>query len=303
METNKIMYSARIQKAINIAIKTHELDEKQKRKGKDIPYITHPLTVGLILSRAGASEDVVIAGLLHDTIEDSKEHKKVTPELIQEMFGIEVADLVLSVTETDKSLSWNERKAAALEHISHFSEGSVLVKSADILSNCTEILADYEVSGDDMFARFNNGKESVLTNYTRVIDALISQWPESPLASDLKAVRPQLVAIGSGVGEEHGQYDVSKELGSDIPKVGDIIYIDSALYIGHGEDDMIGGKARVESVTIHENGMCSITLEGWKNESYGWNSLSSMQEQLKQEFGDSWAHRKPDHRPQFNRGD
>ncbi len=192
METNKVVYSARIQKAINLAIKTHELDEQQKRKGKDIPYITHPLTVGLILSRAGASEDVVIAGILHDTIEDSSEENKVTYELIQEMFGTEVADLVLSVTETDKGLSWEERKAAALEHITHFSEGSVLVKSADILSNCTEILADYQVSGDDMFARFNNGKEPVLANYIRTIDALMNRWPESPLARDLAAVRPQL---------------------------------------------------------------------------------------------------------------
>lgn len=196
METNKIMYSARIQKAINLAIKTHELDDKQRRKGKDIPYVTHPLTVGLILSRAGASEDVVIAGILHDTIEDSSEENKVSYELIQEMFGTEAADLVLSVTETGKGLSWDERKAAALEHIAHFSEGSVLVKSADILSNCTEILADYEVSGDDMFARFNNGKESVLANYARVIDALINQWPESPLALDLKGVRAPLAQIG-----------------------------------------------------------------------------------------------------------
>jgi len=199
METNKIVYSTRIQKAINLAIKTHELDEQQKRKGKEIPYITHPLTVGLILSRAGASEDVVIAGILHDTIEDSSEENKVTYELIQEMFGTEVAELVLSVTETDKSLSWHERKAAALEHITHFSEGSVLVKSADILSNCTEILADYEVSGDGMFARFNNGKEPVLANYIRTMDALINRWPESPLALDLAAVRPCLATIGGEV--------------------------------------------------------------------------------------------------------
>lgn len=196
METNKTVYSARIQKAINLAIKTHELDEKQKRKGKDIPYIVHPLTVGLILSHAGVDEDVVIAGILHDTIEDSQEENKATRELIQEAFGAEVAELVLSVTETDKSLSWDERKAAALEHIAHFSEGSVLVKSADILSNCTEILADYEVSGDEMFTRFNNGKEPVLANYIRVIDALISRWPASALAPDLKEVREPLAQIG-----------------------------------------------------------------------------------------------------------
>src|SRR5258708_4719539 len=77
-----IAYSPRVQKAVRFATKTHEVYQKQKRKGKDIPYITHPLTVGLILARAGASEDVVIAGILHDTIEDSPPAKKVTREMI-----------------------------------------------------------------------------------------------------------------------------------------------------------------------------------------------------------------------------
>ena len=56
-----MLYSNKISKAIRFSIKTHEIYQKQKRKGKDIPYITHPLTVGLILARAGADEDVVVA--------------------------------------------------------------------------------------------------------------------------------------------------------------------------------------------------------------------------------------------------
>jgi (p)ppGpp synthase/HD superfamily hydrolase len=61
---------------IRFSIKTHEVCQKQTRKGKDIPYITHPLIVGLILARAGAGEEVVIAGILHDTIEDSTPKKE-----------------------------------------------------------------------------------------------------------------------------------------------------------------------------------------------------------------------------------
>src|ERR1035437_4169278 len=121
-----MIYTLRIQKAIQFAIKTHELDQKQKRKGKDVPYITHPLSVGLILANIGATEDVVIAGILHDTIEDSIEKNKVTKEIISDMFGQSVSDLVLSVTEQDKSLSWAERKAEALEHIKTFSHDSLL---------------------------------------------------------------------------------------------------------------------------------------------------------------------------------
>ncbi|MCX6747825.1 MAG: HD domain-containing protein, partial [Candidatus Nomurabacteria bacterium] len=127
-----MIYTQKIEEAITLAIKTHEIDEKQKRKGKDIPYITHPLTVGLILSLAGASEDVIIAGILHDTLEDSINEYKVTKEMIAEQFGDNVMQLVLSVTEQDKSLSWEVRKAEALEHIKTFSHDSLMLKSADL---------------------------------------------------------------------------------------------------------------------------------------------------------------------------
>src|ERR1019366_6852470 len=98
-----MIFSLRIKSAIQLSIQVHELDQKQKRKGKDIPYITHPLTVGIILARAGASEDVIIAGILHDTIEDSIPEKKVSYGMIAENFGENVAELVESVTEPAKN--------------------------------------------------------------------------------------------------------------------------------------------------------------------------------------------------------
>lgn len=105
-----MIYTMNIQKAIRFALKTHEVYQKQRRKGKDIPYIIHPLTVGFLLSQAQAREEVVIAGILHDTIEDSPDYKKVNKDLIAERFGEEVAFLVYSVTENDRNLSWDERK-------------------------------------------------------------------------------------------------------------------------------------------------------------------------------------------------
>jgi len=90
----------KIQKAIKFATKTHEVYQKQKRKGKDIPYITHPLSAGIILAYAGADADVVCAGILHDTVEDSIEEKKVSGEMLEQRFGERVASLVLDVDET-----------------------------------------------------------------------------------------------------------------------------------------------------------------------------------------------------------
>lgn len=190
-------YSYKIKKAIKFATKTHEVYQKQKRKGKDIAYITHPLTVGLILSQASASEDVVTAGILHDTMEDSIPEKKVTREMLVERFGENVAQLVESVTEKNKSLSWEERKEEALKHVKEFSHDSLLVKSADIVSNASEIIDDHEKNGDDIFSRFNAPKDKVLKHYLELIRTIVECWTENPLASELTFIAGQLQMIGA----------------------------------------------------------------------------------------------------------
>ncbi len=84
---------------------------------------------------------------------------------------------------------------------------------------------------------------------------------------------------------------------NNIPKVGDIIYIDTELYLSRGEDDLIGGKARVLTVG-GQFGDRMVTVEGWPDVYRGvdWKE----QESLKAKFGDSWAYKNPDHRPEFN---
>jgi (p)ppGpp synthase/HD superfamily hydrolase len=190
-----MIYTRNIEKAIKFAAKTHNHYQEQKRKGKRIPYISHPLTAGIILSLAGASEEVIVAGILHDTIEDSIDEKKVTPAMIEERFGAVVRDLVLSVTEEDKALPWAQRKASALSHIGHFSQDSVLVKSADVLSNGRELVDDHGRHGDEVFKRFVASKEDTLANIFRVIEALLMRFPESPLAEDLRILSTALDEI------------------------------------------------------------------------------------------------------------
>jgi hypothetical protein len=192
---NGMIYSIAIQKAVRFSMKTHEVYQKQKRKGKDIPYITHPLTVGLILARAGADENTIVAGILHDTMEDSIPAKKVTREMIEERFGAEAALLVESVTETKRDLPWADRKQEALEHIKTFSNNSVLLKSADVISNTSEILADFETNGEEIFTRFNASKADLLGNYIRTMTALIEKWSDSPLVGDLELIREKLNAL------------------------------------------------------------------------------------------------------------
>ena len=190
-----MIYSEKIQKAIRFSIRTHDVYQKQLRKGKTISYITHPLTVGLMLARVGADEDVIAAGILHDTIEDSMNEKKVTKEMLAERFGERVADIVDSVTEQDKALPWEERKRGALEHIAHFSHDSLLVKSADVLSNTTELIYDIGERGHAVFDHFSASKERTLGHYARVIETILQKWPENPLAEDLRVVAKDLEAV------------------------------------------------------------------------------------------------------------
>ena len=194
-----MIYTSLIRNAINFSITIHEIQQKQKRKGKDIPYLTHTFTVGLILARAGASEEVIAAGILHDTIEDSVPEQKVSREMIAFQFGVQVADLVASVTEIQEGISWDEAKARAREHIKNLSKESLLVKSADILSNTSEILDDYRKDGERVFNRFKAPKEKVLQNYIQNIEIITKKWPENPLAEDLLKVSGRLVLIAGSV--------------------------------------------------------------------------------------------------------
>ena len=188
-------YTPAIKKAIKFSVKTHEVYQKQKRKGKDVAYITHPLSVGIILALAGASEDCIVAGILHDTIEDSVAEKKVSRKMIEERFGEKVAELVMSVTEKNKNLSWQERKREALKHIDSFSRDSLLVKSADTLSNSSELIDDYNRYGDQVFERFNAPKDKLIRHYLKIIEKILGKWKGNPLADDLRAVWKELEQI------------------------------------------------------------------------------------------------------------
>ncbi|GEM_PF-257729 len=190
-----MIYTKLIRKAINFSIQVHEIDQKQKRKGKDIPYIVHLLGVGLILAQARASEEVIVAGILHDTLEDSVVENKITKEMLVEEFGEEIVDLVVSVTEQNKELPWETRKEEVLKHIENFSQGSLLIKSADIINNASELLDDYEKYGSRTFDRFNAPSYKIFDHYQNSISAITKKWGESPLVEDLLDLSAELYRI------------------------------------------------------------------------------------------------------------
>ncbi len=190
--SSRIVYTPLIERAVAFAIQVHEIDQQQKRKSKDIPYIVHPLLVGMILSLAEASEDVIVAGILHDTIEDSISEKKISREVLAKQFGENVANLVVSVSELQKDLLWKERKREALERVATFSCDALLIKSADIVSNATELLDDYGNERERIFSRFNGPKDKVIAHYISMIGAISERWKENPFFEDLEKLSGKL---------------------------------------------------------------------------------------------------------------
>jgi hypothetical protein len=92
----------------------------------------------------------------------------------------------------------------------------------------------------------------------------------------------------------------------DIPKPGDIIYVDTDLYVWHGADDFRGGKATVSKVEMQNSqGKQVAWVEVVENPgtSYNWAVLAEKQSELATQFGNNWAHADPDLRPEFNNND
>lgn len=109
----------------------------QRRKDHEAsPYINHPIALANVLANEAGVEDerVLLAAVLHDTIEDTE----TTEQELVLLFGKEVADIVMEVTD-DKALSKAERKRLQIEHAPHISRRAKLVKLADKICNLRDI--------------------------------------------------------------------------------------------------------------------------------------------------------------------
>ncbi len=150
--------SHRLLDAIELAIRAHA---KTSRKGDDKPYLIHPIAVFGLLTKWESNEDIRIAGLLHDVIEeagDDSQRAKHRGE-IEQNFGRGVLEIVEEVTEQDKSLPWRIRKEHALERLQSASEASLLVCCADHTHNTFSLLQGYWQQGEPFWQRFNAPKE------------------------------------------------------------------------------------------------------------------------------------------------
>ncbi|MCP2033444.1 (p)ppGpp synthase/HD superfamily hydrolase [Planomicrobium sp. HSC-17F08] len=154
----------------------------QVRKGTSIPYISHPFAVGMMLQQADESEEVVAAGILHDTLEDTA----ATEEEIRTVFGEQVLLLVKAASEPDKSRPWEDRKHHTVSKLAARSREELAIIVADKLHNLRSIRLDLEETGEEVWNRFNRGKEQQEWYYRGIVNALISRHGELAMAEELK---------------------------------------------------------------------------------------------------------------------
>jgi (p)ppGpp synthase/HD superfamily hydrolase len=153
----------------------HNLHREQPRKGRDIPYIGHLLGVASLVLENGGDEDMAIAALLHDAVEDQGGLPR--RDEIEKKFGKRVARIVMGCTDSDavdphQKAPWCERKVAYIHHVQHEADAEVrLVSVADKVHNARAILTDHHESGDVCFDRFSGRKDGSLWYYRALVDA------------------------------------------------------------------------------------------------------------------------------------
>jgi len=189
-----VPYREKFERALVYAARLHR---DQYRKGTRIPYVTHLLAVASIVGENGGTEDEVVAALLHDAPED--QGGEAILEDIRVRFGDEVAHIVDGCTDTyeDPKPPWRERKERYLAHLASAPASVRLVSSADKLHNARAVLSDYRLLGEDLWARFNGGKEGTLWYYRAVVDVLSAE-NGSPIVEELDRVVSEMERVALG---------------------------------------------------------------------------------------------------------
>lgn len=157
----------RLQRAFRYAAEKHA---GQTRKQTAVPYLSHLMAVSSLVLEAGGDEDMAIAALFHDVVEDCGGTARLRE--IRKQFGARVAKIVDGCTDTyvEPKPEWLERKKYYLREVKHADADTRLVSACDKLHNVRSILADYRERGESVWKRFSGKKEGTLWYYRALSD-------------------------------------------------------------------------------------------------------------------------------------
>lgn len=188
----------RLRTAVNRACFLHR---KQLRKsGRCLPYIVHPFSVALLLSGYTNDEDIIIAALLHDVLEDCSGYG--TKKMAQE-FGSRVTHIVEELSHDPKLVkrkgmkrSWQERKDTYLAHLEYASKEALVICCADKIHNLLSMADAYRIEGDRMWRYFHSPPDKRFWFYDQV-HIIMKRRLQSPLVVLLgKTIRSVKKALG-----------------------------------------------------------------------------------------------------------
>lgn len=176
-------YQQRYETALALAARSHRM---QLRKATDTPYITHCVHVALILERAGFSDDICIAGLLHDAIEDTS----CTLQDIEDVCGADVARLVAAMSETkldttETKRPWHIRKEEKLAHLREAGAAAIAIAAADTLHNIRTTIDGVEQDGGVVWQRFKQ-PDKLAWYYQQTLALVTATYPDHPLTQELE---------------------------------------------------------------------------------------------------------------------
>jgi (p)ppGpp synthase/HD superfamily hydrolase len=190
----KIKLGPRFLRAFAFAAEKHKT---QTRKASTIPYIAHLMGVASLVLEAGGDEDLAIAALLHDVVEDCGGAPMLKE--VQRRFGKRVAKVVDGCTDADTypKPPWRARKEKYLAHLITADADTRLVSAADKLNNVRSILSDYRAVGESVWSRFKGGREGTLWYYRTLRDIFL-QHPPNRITRDLDLAVNELELLVSG---------------------------------------------------------------------------------------------------------
>lgn len=170
----------RIYDAINMVAILHN---GQYRKDKKTPFITHPFFVGMVLSHYTDDEDIVIAGLFHDVLEDVPGQ---TRDHIARDFGDRVADIVVGVTH-NAEVDWKTSRTDYLNMLRSGSQESLMVACADKIHNITANIEGVRREGEQFWSYFSAPKQEYKWFYESAL-SIAHERLENPIVDDLSRV-------------------------------------------------------------------------------------------------------------------
>lgn len=197
-QPGRLLLTERFTQAVEYARRLHT----EFRKGTEIPYLTHLLGVAALVmaqtgSRVPVTEDMVIAALLHDTVEDHGGLPRLRD--VEREFGDNVGRMVAGLSDTfaddhERKEGWEVRKETYLTRLAGEPDDVLLISAADKLYNAKAILEDYREIGDAVFERFKRGAGKQLWYFKELL-RVFNAHPRNRIVNEFEQVVRELEAL------------------------------------------------------------------------------------------------------------